>query len=229
MSYAPLNRDPEEREHQTGVFVDPTLNNPVGATEQDSSADRKFQGKDCMSTTEYPHEEVSGFIDAPCHLIIKLRHLLRDTCRHPKVNDPNWEGNESGFIYSDDELSCYLTLTLIDINSHPTTTYYDWDTVPTNWYAVIAYGAQWMAWNSEAILEAAKQYSITENGITFTPPDIAASISSAADKVYTHFNDLKEKIKRNVKPSPRGVGGTRILYPQPFLAKLRHLKERRIL
>lgn len=227
--YAPLNRDPLERQHQTGVFVDPTLNNPIGATEQYSSADAKFQGKDCMSSTEYPNERVAGFQDAPCHLVIKLRHMLRDTCRNPKASSPDWKGNPSGFIYSDDELSIYLSLTLIDMNSHPTTTYYTWDTVPTNWYACIVYGAQWMAWNSEAILEAGKQYSINENGITFQPPDLAGAINTAAAAVYTHYTDIKERIKKNIKPQLRAVGGTRIMYPSPFLMKLRHLRERQIL
>lgn len=227
--YTPLNRNPNEREHQTGTFHDPTLNNPIGATEQYSSADAKFAGRTCMDQTGYPCHDTSGFVDAPCHLVYKLRLMLRDTCRHPKANDLDWKGTPGGTVYSDDELSCYLTLTLLDMNSHPTTTYYEWDTVPTNWYSCIVYGSMWMAWNSEAILEAAKQYTINENGFAFTPPDIAGALNTAASSIYTHYNDLKERIKKNIKPSPRAVGGTRILYPQPFLAKLRHLRERRVI
>jgi len=151
---------------------------------------------------------------------VSWRKMLRDTL---KDNNPTTKA------FTDDELDTYLELSLSDANAWPTFTYFSFADVPDTWKGMIIQGARVMALYAQGLLEAGREFNITDNGIGFVPPTIGAYMQTAASSLMADYAATKEKIKGNVKPGPAGVGTFRVLAINPALQRLRHLREKRII
>lgn len=155
-----------------------------------------------------------AFTPAENQFIQYLRQILKDT-------------DDVCQIFDDSQLLSYIDLALMDLNSHPTVTFYTVDTVPRDWYNVIVLGAYVFALNAQGLTERARNFNISDQGINYTPPDLPGHMVSLATAMEAKFQTEKERIKANVRPMPQGLGSTRVLTPNPLMMRLRHLRAHR--
>jgi len=154
------------------------------------------------------------FTQAENQLIQYLRQILNDT-------------DSACEIFGDSQLLSYIDLALMDVNSHPTWTYYDINSVPRDWYNCIVKGAYVFAIDAQGLVERARNFNISDQGVTYTPPDLPGHFQSLSQMVRAEYQAEKEKIKANVRPAPQGLGSTRVLTPNPLLLRMRHLRSHR--
>ncbi len=147
-------------------------------------------------------------------LIHYLRQVLNDT-------------DSSCEIFSDSQLLSYLDLSLQSVNSHPTWTYYTLEAIPRDWMNVVVLGGYIYALNAQGLVERARNFSISDQGVSYQPPDLPGHFQSLAQAMETKFEAEKERIKANVRPAPVGLGSTRVLSPNPLLLRMRHLRAHR--
>jgi hypothetical protein len=119
-------------------------------------------------------------------------------------------------------------MALEDVNSHPMKTYYDFESMPRDWFYLVVLGGYVLALNSQSIREKARNFVVSDQGITYTPPDMPGHLVSVSQQMEQKYQTMKEKVKANEKPSILGIGSARVLIPSPAFAKLRHLRERRV-
>jgi hypothetical protein len=166
-----------------------------------------------MPTVLFPLSD-DRFTEREMHFVNYLRSVLSDT-------------DEACQIFDDSQLLSYVDLALQDVNSHPMKTYYDLETVPRDWMNVIILGAYVFALNTQSITEKARNFTISDQGISYTPPDIPGQMTTIASAMETKYQAEKERIKANEKPSSFGIGSTRVLTPNPSFLKMRHLRSHR--
>lgn len=132
------------------------------------------------------------------------------------------------WAFQEDEVDMFLEASLADFNAEPTFTNFNWHDLEDRWLHVIALGAQVMALYAQGLIEAGREFVITDNGISFQPPAISGHMQSTASQLLSHYDQLKQRIKGNMKPRPQGVGLFQPLAIHPAFLRLRHLRERRL-
>jgi hypothetical protein len=167
-----------------------------------------------MPTILFPLSD-DTYSDRENHFISYLRSVLNDT-------------DEACQIFDDSQLFAYIDLAMQDVNSHPTKTFYDLNTVPRDWMNVVVLGAYIFALQAQSITEKARNFVVSDQGISYNPPDIPGLMMSIAQQNETKYQAEKERIKANERPALLGIGSTRVLTPNPAYARLRHLRERRM-
>jgi hypothetical protein len=133
------------------------------------------------------------------------------------------------WAFSEDEVDMQLETSLSDFNAWPTFTCFTWDTLPETFLGVITLGAQVFSLYAQGLLEAGREFTITDNGVSFVPPQISGYMQSTASALLQSYTDMKEKIKANIKPSPAGIGTFRVMSMLPGLMRLRHLRAKQII
>ncbi len=166
-----------------------------------------------MPTILFPLTDDS-LTSAENSLVQHLRNLLNDT-------DPACE------IFEEGQLLSYLDMSLQSVNSHPTWTFYNFDSLPRDWHNVVILGAYIYALNAQGLTERARNFSISDQGVSYQPPDLPGHFQSLAQFNADKFEKEKERIKANVRPVPVGIGSTRVLTPNPQLLRMRHLRAHR--
>lgn len=134
-------------------------------------------------------------------------------------------------VFTNDELVWFLNCSLQEFNQTPHFTDFHFsDEVIYNRYChVIVEGACILAWGAQMLIEAGREFTITDNGITMNPPPLSTVLNNELSQfVNAHRENLKF-IKGCIKPSPVGFGGYRLLSANPNYMRLRHLRERRII
>ena len=120
-------------------------------------------------------------------LLHDLRIRLKDT--HPDYRKRRW---------TDVELTTFIENALWDINSTPpATTYFlveNWQQSVPDWKNLIIEGALVMSLVSQGILEVAKEFSYSDNGIAVTI-DRSAKYQSMAQMILTAYQEKKQRIK----------------------------------
>jgi hypothetical protein len=154
------------------------------------------------------------YSDRENHMINYLRQVLNDT-------------DEACQIFDDAQLFAYIDLSLQDINSHPTKTFYTLDTVPRDWINVIILGAYVFALQAQSITEKARNFTVSDQGISYNPPDLPGHMMNIAQQNEAKYQAEKERIKANERPALLGIGSTRTLVPNPNFVRMRHLRSRR--
>jgi hypothetical protein len=152
-----------------------------------------------------------SFTPAENMLINYLRQLLNDT-------------DSACEIFNDSQLLTYIDLSLASVNSHPTPTFYDLDSAPRDWYNVLVLGAYVYALNAQGLTERARNFTISDQGINYNPPDLPGHMQNLAQAMEQKFEAEKERIKAQVKPNSMGIGSMRSICPSPNFARLRHLR-----
>ena len=166
-----------------------------------------------MPTVLFPISD-DVFTPAENQLISLLRVILNDT-------------DSACEIFGDSQLLSYIDLGLMDVNSHPTFTYYDINSVPRDLYNCIVKGAYVFAIDAQGLVERARNFNITDQGVSYTPPDLPGHFQTLSQMVRAEYQAEKEKIKANVRPAPCAIGSTRVLTPNPLMLKMRHLRSHR--
>jgi len=144
-----------------------------------------------------------------------VRTLLRDT----DTNCP---------AFTDDEIDMYLEGSLWAFNAQPTFTAFLWDHMQDRWLDVIGKGAVVWALYSQSLIESGREFTINDNGISYTPPPVSDKMQNYASTLLTHYTETLKEIKFNFKPLPAAVGVFSVLDISPSLRRLRHLREKRI-
>ncbi len=166
-----------------------------------------------MPTILFPLSD-SLYSDRENHFIDYLRKVLNDT-------------DEACQVFDDAQLFAYIDLALQDVNSHPTKTFYSLDTVPRDWINLIVLGGYVFALQAQSITEKARNFVVSDNGITYNPPDLPGHMMSISQQIEAKYQAEKERIKANERPSIIGIGQTRTLTPNPGFIRMRHLRSGR--
>lgn len=97
-------------------------------------------------------------------------------------------------IFSTDHLVGFLVLSLSDFNQTPAFTYFRFDDTRCIEFftEVLISGAALYALASQALIERGREFQITDNGITFDPPNISEMLNTQyATLLNTHFEKIK--------------------------------------
>lgn len=134
-------------------------------------------------------------------------------------------------IYSIDTLVAFLAAALTEFNAIPHTTHFtfgDDDFIDT-YYAVLIQGAVIWALASKALISRGMEFSLTDNGVSFSPPSISELLNTQYTTELANFTEKLKFIKNSMKPASLGVGGLTISTSRnPAVARLRHLRARQI-
>jgi hypothetical protein len=133
-------------------------------------------------------------------------------------------------IFSIDMLTTFLDNALSDFNQVPYFTWFTWDHPEINmWLEIIVEGATLQALASQALLEKGKFYSINDQGINFTPPDISELMMTQYSTLLTHYWEKLKYIKNSLRGRPLGLGIFGMTSSiNPAIKQLGHLRERQI-
>lgn len=144
-----------------------------------------------------------------------LRAALKDT-------------DSRSWAFTEDEIDMYLEIGLSNFNQTPMFTGFRWGDLEHRWLSLIMLGGQVAALYAQGLIEAGKEFSITDNGISFTPPPISGHMQSTASQLLGFYTTQLANVKGNMKPSPMAVGTFRVLAIHPAFLRIRHLREKAI-
>lgn len=135
------------------------------------------------------------------------------------------------FVFTDDELVWFLQCSLSEFNQTPhfTDFTFDMDVIHGRFGHIIVEGAFILATAAQMLIEAGREFTITDNGISMTPPQLSTVLNNELSVFVTKHTDMLKYIKNSIKPNPVGFGGFRVLAISPNFMRLRHLRQRRII
>lgn len=134
-------------------------------------------------------------------------------------------------VFTNDELVWFLKCSLSEFNQTPHFTDFTFaePVIYERYGHVIVEGAFILATAAQMLIEAGREFTITDNGITMNPPPLSQTLNNELSHfLNTHLNTLKF-IKGCIKPQPVGFGSFRVLASNPNYMRLRHLRQRRII
>lgn len=135
-------------------------------------------------------------------------------------------------IYSPDMLVTFIAWALEEFNQIPHFTEFtmDDDEFVKVFGAILAQGAAIQALASKALIERGREFTISDNGINFTPPTVSELITTYWSAELTNYTEKVKQIKANMKPSPQGLGTLTITVARnPLISQLRHRRARQII
>jgi len=115
------------------------------------------------------------------------------------------------------------------VNSEPPGTDFTYASYPERWEHLLTYGGSAFALKRQFILEKAKEMAFNDQGVSWTPPAMSDALKLAADNWEKLFLDTTEKVKRNFRPRPIGLGSMMAIYQAPTMMKFRHLRAGRVI
>ncbi len=134
-------------------------------------------------------------------------------------------------VFTNDELVWFLKCSLSEFNQTPHFTDFTFaeEVMYGRYGHVIVEGAFILATAAQMLIEAGREFTITDNGITMNPPPLSQTLNNELSHfLNTHLATLKF-IKGCIKPQPIGFGSFRVLASNPNYMRLRHLRQRRII
>jgi hypothetical protein len=134
-------------------------------------------------------------------------------------------------IFTDDELLCFLNGSLSEFNQTPHFTGFGYDSpiIYERNAHVIVEGAHIIAIGAQMLIEAGREFTVTDNGITMQPPPLSTTLNTQFGALLTAHTERLKFIKCSMKPSPTGIGTFRVLAISPAFMRLRHLRQRQII
>lgn len=185
---------------------------------------------------DFSDEEIKGI-----NILLKfLKSRLRSAGRKPLrdqfgafVLDGYGEVvTEECDVFPDDILIAFLCQALSEFNSTPFFTAYSFadQIIQTLFAQVIVEGAYVFAIASQSILEKGRDFTITDGGINYQPPQLGDFLQTHYGTWLTSYRERLKFIKNSIRPGPQGVGTyTNLSSGAPAVTRLRHLRARRIL
>jgi len=166
------------------------------------------------------------------HLMTILKRRVKNdgTNRTPDPNDPSRTIDAACSVFSDDELTCFLVNSLSEFNQWPHFTSFGFcDTQITGIFMdIIVHGAVLLALSAQSLIEKGREFSITDNGVTYQPPAVSEILNTQYASQLAHYKDKLKAIKTSLKPTPLGLGTFRVTAISPNFIRLRHLRARQI-
>jgi len=193
----------------------------------DQSTDGQFDGYAQLGDAPVYNlsEEAIININRLMHI---LRRRLQSSGRHVVYDQYGNKLYENCDIFSVDELFSFLEASLNEFNSIPhfTDFTWEWPIVVDQFADVIIEGAYIKALFSKALIEKGREYNITDNGASFTPPAVADMLNNQANSLLAPHRERVKFIKHNLKPAGIGLGTLRMTSVAPQVMRLRHRRER---
>lgn len=133
-------------------------------------------------------------------------------------------------IFSVETLVTFLATSLTSFNQIPHFTFFKFcdQCIMDVFFEVILQHAVIYSLSSKALIERGREFNFSDNGTQFTPPSVSDILTTQYNTEYTNWYDKVQLIKKNMKPLPLGLGTFTVTAASPQLAKLRHLRARRI-
>lgn len=199
-----------------------------------------------VNTTQLPAINSDGYVhlgdDPGFHYsqiaICNINNLLKSL--KARLNSAGKSVGKDGYgnviyhdcdIFSIDSLVTFLASSITLFNEVPHFTFFSFENteIVQQFHDVIVQGALLWALASKALIERGREFNITDNGISFTPPAISELLNTQwTTELNNHWEKVK-LIKGNMKPSPLGLGTLTISTSRhPAIARLRHLRARQI-
>ncbi len=134
-------------------------------------------------------------------------------------------------IFSPDTLTTMLVNSLSLFNEIP---YFTFFTFEDTWFIdqfidVIVEGAVCMALSSQSLIERGREFTINDNGVSFTPPGVSELLNGQYAALLTHNMEKVKLIKASMRPFPKGLGTFSLgSTMNPVVKNLRLLRARQI-
>ena len=152
-----------------------------------------------------------------------LRIRLQSSGVRPTKDAAGNDTYENCNIFSIEEMFTFLCSALSEFNSTPHFTSFTWeDATVIDFRDVIVEGAYIMALASKALIEKGREFTISDNGLSFQPPAVADLLNGQMGTLLSAYREKLKYIKANMKPGPLGLGTLRITAVSPLLLRLRH-------
>lgn len=134
-------------------------------------------------------------------------------------------------IFNDNELICFLINSLSEFNQTPHFTKFTYadNEFCEQFMDILVQGALILALVSQALIERGREFTITDNGVSYQPPQVSELLNNQFSAQMQAYRDKLKFIKVNMKPSPLGLGTFRVTAVNPNFLRLRHLRQRQIL
>ena len=180
---------------------------------------------------EYNFEFTKAEVDG----INKLLDILKKRLKNDGVRKvPDGAGGyteESCYIFSNDELICFLINSLSEFNQWPHFTQFTFADAQIQdiFLDIIVQGANLLALAAQALIEKGREFTITDNGVTYQPPQVSEILNSQYGTQLSYYKEKLKAIKTSLKPAPKSLGTFRVTAISPNFLRLRHLRERQIL
>lgn len=176
---------------------------------------------------QYTQEEITGINVLLAILSARLKN-------NQQIETIDAYGNisyEDCFVFSTEELVWFLNCSLQEFNQTPhfTNFLFSDPVIYERYCHVIVEGACILAWAAQMLVEAGREFTISDNGITLNPPPLSATLNNELSNFLTAHRENLKFIKGSIKPGPIGFGSFRVLSSNPNFLRLRHLRERRII
>jgi hypothetical protein len=129
-------------------------------------------------------------------------------------------------------LVTFLAASLSEFNETP---YFSHFTFDDSWFIerflhVLAEGAALWALSSQALIERGREYTLTDQGISFTPPLVSEILNTQWTTSLTNHWERLRMIKASMRPSPIGLGTFTISGgANPAFRRLKHLRARQVI
>ena len=181
-------------------------------------------GSSCSSKGVCPTKRVIDECDLEIinDLICQLRAQLKDS-------------NTSCYAFSAAELSAFLDVALSEFNGTPTFTGFTWKNIDLRRFRfIITEGATLLALGAQVLIESGREFTITDNGINFNPAQVSAALQNQFTARFTQYKNDLLFIKDHFRALPAAVLNYQSLLVNdgvlgnPSIARLRHLRQRRI-
>ncbi len=184
---------------------------------------------------DFSDEELAGI-----NLLMKfLKSRLRSNGRKP-VRDEFGAFVTDGYgqlvteecnVFDNDILATFICQALSEFNSVPFFTQYGFSDqiVQTLFAHIIVEGAYVFALASQAIVEKGRDFTISDGGVNYQPPQLGDFLQSHYGNWLSSYRERLQFIKNSIRPGPRSYGThTNLTGAAPAFTRLRHLRARRI-
>lgn len=164
-------------------------------------------------------------------LLAQLKCRLKNNAKAETLDEYGQKTYVDCPIFTDDELLCFLNGSLSEFNQTPHWTSFDFcsSIIYERNAHVIVEGAYILALGAQMLVEAGREFTVTDNGITMQPPPLSTTLNNQFGALLTAHTERLKFIKCSMKPNPSGVGTFRVLALSPALLRLRHLRQRQII
>lgn len=135
-------------------------------------------------------------------------------------------------VFDDEILVCFLCQAISEFNGVPFFTAYTFadQIIHSTFSSFIVEGAYIFALASQALVEKGRDFTITDGGMNYQPPQLGDFIQSHYGTWLTSYRERLKFVKNSIRPGPRGFGThTNFASGAPAFTRLRHLRARRVL
>jgi hypothetical protein len=134
-------------------------------------------------------------------------------------------------IFSVDMLATFIANAITDFNQVPYFTFFTFEDtqIIDQFHDIIVEGATLMALASQALIERGREFTINDNGVSFTPPSISELLQTQYSTLLSNYWEKLKYIKNSMRPAPIGLGGFYFMGGNPIIKNLKLLRERQII